>query len=96
MAARQPWNASSGGGLEDFLSTLAGASEVPTLHLQPRAPSVDVFPFLQVMPGLWQSIASFGAAFIAMHAYGPGRPVLDPWQPNQVRSFRRDLYKDII
>lgn len=35
------------------------------------------------MPGMWQSVASFGAAFIAMQAYGPGRPVLDPWQPNQ-------------
>eukprot|EP00434_Breviolum_minutum_P014601 symbB.v1.2.012873.t1/scaffold875.1/size155714/22 len=35
------------------------------------------------MPGIWQSSASFGAAFIAMQAYGPGRPVLDPWQPNQ-------------
>lgn len=36
-----------------------------------------------VMPGMWQSVASFGAAFIAMRAYGPGRAVLDPWQPNQ-------------
>eukprot|EP00913_Durusdinium_trenchii_P003074 g2842.t1 len=32
---------------------------------------------------MWQSVASFGAAFIAMRAYGPGRAVLDPWQPNQ-------------
>ncbi|CAJ1452357.1 unnamed protein product [Effrenium voratum] len=36
-----------------------------------------------VMPGVWQTVASFGAAFIAMQAYGPGRPVLDLWQPNQ-------------
>ncbi|CAE6928624.1 ABCD1 [Symbiodinium natans] len=35
------------------------------------------------MPGMWQSIASFGAAFIAMRAYGPGRPVLDPRVPNE-------------
>jgi len=65
------------------------------------------------MPGMWQSVASFGAAFIAMQAYGkslmgvssvqlwnpdfpwplgplapgPGRPVLDPWQPNQAESL---------
>ena len=53
------------------MDEMAGASEVPTLHLQPRAPKgLDVFRSLEVMPGLWQSIASFGAAFIAMRAYG--------------------------
>ncbi|CAE8589637.1 unnamed protein product, partial [Polarella glacialis] len=35
------------------------------------------------MPGVWQTVASFGASFIAMRAYGPGRPVLDPRIPNE-------------
>lgn len=35
------------------------------------------------MPGIWQTVASFGASIIAMRAGGPGRPVLDPVEPNE-------------
>lgn len=35
------------------------------------------------MPGIWQTVASFGASFIALRAAGPGRAVLNPWEPNE-------------
>eukprot|EP00971_Amphidinium_carterae_P184675 3666594-Amphidinium_carterae.1 len=35
------------------------------------------------MPGIWQTVASFGVAFIAMRAADPSRPVLDASQANE-------------
>lgn len=45
------------------------------------------------MPGLWQTVASFGAAFIALKSAGPNRPVLDPREPNEavVREYGANL-----
>lgn len=53
-------------------------TEVPALHNQPgellnsflqKHDMLD-HPSPKAMPGMWQSVASFGAAFIAMRAYG--------------------------
>jgi len=35
------------------------------------------------MPGIWQTVASFGAAFLALHPATEDRPLLDPTEPNE-------------
>ena len=55
--------------------------------------ALGVFEWIQhyisnhTMPGVWQSVASFGAAFIALRAAGPRREVIDPRQPNEPLVF---------
>jgi ABC-type uncharacterized transport system fused permease/ATPase subunit len=41
------------------------------------------------MPGIWQTVASFGASWIALRASEPHRAALDPWQPNEAVVYVR-------